>query len=82
MLTTTEIRRIAECVKKEIIEDLMCMSDELMNSKQCAAWLCISVTALHKRVERGEIPHTRKGKVLYFSKNRIKKDYLKDKSTP
>lgn len=47
-------------------------------SARCAEYLGISQGALRKRVHDGTVPYTKKGKLLYFSKQDVNK-YLLDK---
>ena len=74
MMTRTEMNmlteRFAEVTGKQ--------NDAVMNSARCAEYLGISQGALRKRVHDGIIPYTKKGKLLYFSKQDVNK-YLLDK---
>lgn len=74
MMTRTEMNmlteRFAEVTGKQ--------NDSVMNSARCAEYLGISQGALRKCVHDGTIPYTKKGKLLYFSKQDINK-YLLDK---
>lgn len=74
MLTRTEINLIAERVVEllgEKVEVLQKKNDEMMNSKQCAEWLGISLNTLHKRCETGIIPSHKTNGRLHFFKNEI-----------
>lgn len=86
MLTRTEINLIAEQVVgrvaellEEKVEALQKQTDEMMNSKQCAEWLGISVNTLHKRCETGLIPYHKRNGRLYFFKNEIQEYEKNDK---
>ena len=74
MLTTSEINRIAEATSELVIEK----TDTMMTAKTCAAWLEISVSALHKRCEMRTIPYHKRHGTLYFYKNEIQKYYKMD----
>ena len=77
MLTSQELRQIEEIVRKA----LEVGKDELMNSKQCATWLDISVAALQKRCNDNTIPYHKRDRLLYFSKNEVTKYYLTREGT-
>lgn len=78
MLTRTEINLIADRVVERVVELLgdkmeafQKQNDEMMNSKQCAEWLGISVNTLHKRCESGIIPYRKRNGRLSFFKNEV-----------
>lgn len=82
MLTRTEINLIAERVVEllgEKVEVLQKKNDEMMNSKQCAAWLGLPVNTLHKRCETGLVPYHKRNGRLYFFKNEIQEYEKNDK---
>nr|DAJ47715.1 MAG TPA: helix-turn-helix domain protein [Caudoviricetes sp.] len=73
MLTRTEINMIAEKTA-ELISNRI---DTVMDSKQCADYLGITVNALRKRCNDGKLPFHKRHGSLYFSRNEIN-DYLKN----
>lgn len=82
MLTRTEINLIAERVVEllgEKVEVLQKKNDEMMNSKQCAEWLGMSVNTLHKRCETGLVPYHKRNGRLYFFKNEVQEYERNDK---
>lgn len=46
-------------------------ADQLLTIKQTAELLSLSVPTIYGLVSRGEIPHSKKGKRLYFSKQEL-----------
>lgn len=46
-------------------------ADQLLTIKQTAELLSLSVPTIYGLVSRGEVPHSKKGKRLYFSKQEL-----------
>lgn len=66
-------RRVVELLREEGKET------EMMNSRQCAAWLGISTSALRTRVCEGTIPFHKKGGRLYFDRAEVEREYLAER---
>lgn len=73
-LSETDVERIARRVA-----ELLRGEPELMNSRQCAAWLGITPSALRTRVSEGGLPHHKRGGRLYFDRKELTR-YLLDES--
>jgi len=54
-------------------------SDNVMNVEQLANYLDLSKSHIYKKTSSKEIPHYKKGKKLYFSKQEINQWILQDK---
>ena len=50
--------------------------NDLLNTKEAAKFLNLSVPTLYSKVSKKEIPHMKRGKRLYFSKLELT-DYIK-----
>lgn len=65
-LSETDVERIARRVA-----ELLRGEPELMNSRQCAAWLGITPSALRTRVSEAGLPHHKRGGRLYFDRKEL-----------
>ena len=60
-------------------QEIRTLETEMMNSRQCAAWLGISTSALRTRVCEGTIPFHKKGGRLYFDRAEVEREYLAER---
>lgn len=71
------VRRLFEKVERielilEKFEPNQEMENELLNIKEAAEFLKVSVAAIYTKVSRQEIPFSKPGKRLYFNRTELK----------
>lgn len=76
MRTKAELDQLAKSLKPTVEATLKECTDVMMNAKEVAEMLGVSVAAIHIRCSLKKMPYTKKHGRLYFSKNAITKYYL------
>ena len=76
MITANDIKRIRAEVTEGVREELRKATDELLTARQCADMLGISLQALARRRQRGQLPYHRVDGCIYNSKREITGKYL------
>lgn len=72
MLTNSDISRLAA----KVAEEVMKQTDDLMTSKQAAAYLGITENALQQRRSKTQIPSHKKDGNVYYSRRELTAYYL------
>jgi excisionase family DNA binding protein len=68
---------LEELVSRIVDEKLRERDDGYLNATQAAEFLGLSRQALYARVGRGQIPHKRKGKRVFFNRAELRA-YMED----
>jgi len=69
-LTETDVQKIVRKEIREALAEYLTNQNQqkILNVDEAATYLTISKSHLYKLTSRGEIPHSKQGKRIYFSK--------------
>ena len=70
-LTDRELRKLADYISERLIAQNRADSDEILGTDDAARLLNIKPATLRRKCCKGEVPHTKRGRRLLFSKNAL-----------
>jgi len=74
---TKEVSELKQLLLQKSDQPITIPSEQLLNVKEAADFLNLSVPTVYSKVSRGELPVMKRGKKLHFSKTELMQ-YLKD----
>jgi len=76
-MLTKEVSELKQLLLQKSDQQITIPSEQLLNVKEAADFLNLSVPTVYSKVSRGELPVMKRGKKLHFSKTELMQ-YLKD----